>query len=565
MFDDSSADDEILEVIPVEESENESVDDSQPSEQCHDRPSPFENAKNNRPSSGSAKPPSIDFDSVPSDEPKNYFGLSPNQIIVCAAVLFFIVVCSFLNSRFFNPCYIILGSSMEPAWNGPVLRTECPECHRRFDVTVETETLGQLESFRKIGCPSCGFSEVPIRPESLGHGDWFSVGHGQNNHRPSRWNAVIFRYPEGEQGAQAERGKVQTLSLGKKKNVQGEPSAPFGLKRVVGLPEEKIEICRGDLLINDRIARKFPIAEPVGTAWRSDVFLGQIEAQKTSDRILFVQSVPVPFLAEEKRHNRGWHAHRTVLPIVNQPPNLRLEQISNQNLENVRDFVLKFSWRPEMNDSPIEPIQILANQGDRLWLVVMDWDQDRISIYQTNNKNSSVNHKNALSDIKPEHFLGETPIEAVFPPSVRHPQTKESAEPPKAFWVELRFCDRQAAILVDGRIATLADEAGDLTVWKNAPNQQISVPFAIILPSIQKETERSDDNATATLAERLQIDKTAVFRDAHYTSVSPRRVYNVPPEEYFLLGDNSAVSIDSRQWKNVTIPASDLKKTIKRR
>jgi hypothetical protein len=58
----------------------------------------------------------------------------------------------------------------------------------------------------------------------------------------------------------------------------------------------------------------------------------------------------------------------------------------------------------------------------------------------------------------------------------------------------------------------------------------------------------------------LRIDQLNVYRDVYYTSARARhgvnRPYTLGPDEFFMLGDNSPVSHDSRRWDDAPVHRS---------
>jgi hypothetical protein len=55
----------------------------------------------------------------------------------------------------------------------------------------------------------------------------------------------------------------------------------------------------------------------------------------------------------------------------------------------------------------------------------------------------------------------------------------------------------------------------------------------------------------------VSVDSLKLYRDVYYTPGGSRNGVNAPfsigPDEYFFLGDNSPVSLDSRGWLQATV------------
>jgi len=148
--------------------------------------------------------------------------------------------------------------SMSPAFFGPRLILDCPECRFRFHVNETNEVSWQAV------CPHCGFAEVPVSGGVEKPGDTIFCFKGQlRNSCPKRFDVVLFRNPEkpGE--------KV--------------------VKRVIGLPGETVSIAGGDIFIDGkRLLKPFSVQQQT----RIPVEYGIWENQE--DFLSFSPRKPVP-------------------------------------------------------------------------------------------------------------------------------------------------------------------------------------------------------------------------------------------------------------------------------
>lgn len=123
--------------------------------------------------------------------------------------------------------FVVASGSMAPALVGPHVRAVCPECEFTFDCGIEgPESLG-----RPAVCPNCGAIGDPIDEAAQASGNRLPVHQTAFTTRlPRRWEVVAFRQP-------AKAGEIC-------------------VKRVVGLPGESIDIRDGDVFVDGQILRK---------------------------------------------------------------------------------------------------------------------------------------------------------------------------------------------------------------------------------------------------------------------------------------------------------------------
>ncbi len=138
-----------------------------------------------------------------------------------------ILAIGILFSRVFAAeAYIVPTGSMAPTLLGSHRDLICPNCGIRFALGLDEQGRSGLPA-----CPNCGHDELEQAPSADGAGDRLLVQKLLYDLRPPRrWEVAVFQNPE-------------------------DPAQAF-VKRVVALPGESVEIRRGDIYIDGRVARK---------------------------------------------------------------------------------------------------------------------------------------------------------------------------------------------------------------------------------------------------------------------------------------------------------------------
>jgi signal peptidase I len=145
---------------------------------------------------------------------------------VAAGVVFALVLVeSFVTLGLVVPVRVA-GNSMSPTLEGPHVEVTCPHCDWPFAVGSD-----QLPEARPLVCPDC--REEFATPESMVPQEGHRVVIDRLRYArrdPQRWEIVVLRQP-------------------------GEDES-YAVKRVVGLPHEKLSFRHGDVYVDNQIARK---------------------------------------------------------------------------------------------------------------------------------------------------------------------------------------------------------------------------------------------------------------------------------------------------------------------
>lgn len=402
--------------------------------------------------------------------------------------------------------YIVPTGSMAPNLLGMHRDILCPNCGKSF-------ALGMDEQGRvgRAVCPNCGQTDFQAAATTDSLGDRLLVQKFLYDLRPpKRWEVAVFQNP-------------------------ADPSQAY-VKRVVGLPGESVLLWGGDVYIDGRIARKT---------------LAEARAM----------SVPV-------------YDHTFTPKDLPRYPRWVLRHGGARER-------LRSGWTGVGASFLREPVEEGADKAD--WIEYRHWQADRgqygpVRDYTPYN-GADVPGENRVSDLivssrvavgpgctaiavrvnsGGDRFVVTLPVGPVMRAEVRRngrlvSVTPSTSPPPpiqadrgRLRAIEMAVVDRRLTVAIDGRPAFTPLDFDDVAL---APAWSSS-PAAIGVVGI----------GTAEVRD-LKIE-----RDVYYTdslSQTPRRPFGVEapyplgPDEFFVLGDNSPVSNDSRFWSGSPAVAAE--------
>ncbi len=421
--------------------------------------------------------------------------------------------------------------SMEPAFRGPRFVWRCPECGESFATTLDVDSSGGVRSFddapnadspevskfrataRFFPCPRCGFDRVPASTAVFQDGALVEATATQPA-APSDWRRRVERLRTGEKTElRPERWAVVVFRA---------PTGRATLKRVVGLPGETVEIVAGDVFVDGRVAPR-TLAQIAATATRLD----STQIRRTADRLSVVATTPIWNAPTEPETSISSEFPRTVFaptPISNESPTPRWNGDDAAPVEPVRDFLLDFDWTN--SDGAPTRFRLLARRPKRAFLLDFDETKSAVSLRSTPLVDGKTSAGRTFDELTDDDFA-DAPSERV----------SFDALP-------LANAARFRVFLVDGELIFTRND----------------VELA------RFSTGDADDPATAAISTPFALlgDVARAFapvlrRDVHYSSVakSPERPADASPG-YFLLGDNSPASLDSRFEAFGTIDADAL-------
>jgi signal peptidase I len=408
-----------------------------------------------------------------------------------------------LFRTFAAEAYIVPSGSMAPTLLGDHAEIVCPDCGIRF-------ALG-LDEDRRTGkpvCPNCG---TPIADRAAAvacSGDRVLVQKlVYEFRRPQRWEVAVFHYP-------------------------GEPTQAY-VKRVVGLPGESIQIVRGDLLINGQIARKtLREQRAMRVLVHDNKFIARDIARYP--RWTLRRGRPEERLGSDWRGEGSRFVHAPADPGSSTPRLEPIDWIEYRHLRAdrggrfapVTDF-LAYNGGELCGENPV---------GDLMLEATLDCGADLRDLA-------------IRIDSGGDRFVVVLPIGAAGTVEVRRSGrllASPSARPDaravlaasarRSIHLEASVMDRRLQVAVDGMLLFDPLDYDDPSSFPGASESPV---------------------ALGVRGGSVIVSDLKVYRDVHYTSALagvPRRPFGVDspyvlgPDEFFVLGDNSAVSNDSRFW-----------------
>ncbi len=412
--------------------------------------------------------------------------------------------------------YVVPTGSMAPTLLGIHHTVVCPGCAHPFHVGDD-----EVDRGGRPVCPNCGESRIDLEGARACQGDRLLVQKYLYDFRsPDRWEVIVFLSPT-------------------------EPDQPY-VKRVVGLPGESIQIKRGDIYINGELARK------------------PLEVQRAM-RILIHDS------SHRNPEETVGHRWLGTVGTASQFPKVRTGSLRKGETGWSRDpdaaFVLtrdedgssdRVDWLVYQHRSPgeISPGPILdfhayngADYHPRNRVadvmveaqVQVEANARAVHLAMRHGADRFVVRIPTRLDSGPVQVwlngseVGQAPMHRRFGPD---PESGPQALTEHT--IEATLIDRRFALVVDGE---LLFQPVDLEPPSGRP--------------IRSREQWARPLALGAEGNGIRLQRIRIYRDVYYTdrlASSPVKAFAVSEpfalgdDEFFVLGDNSAESNDSRFW-----------------
>jgi signal peptidase I len=411
-----------------------------------------------------------------------------------------------LSIRTFSAeAYVVPTGSMAPTLLGLHRELTCTNCGFVFVVGIDDNGhTGQAI------CPNCGERGLDQAPSIECGGDRVLVEKLLYEfRRPKRWEVAVFHFP-------------------------GEPREAY-VKRVVGLPGESIRIVRGDVFVDGQIVRK-SLAEI--RAMRILIHDSRFQGRDAErfPRWLFQCGTRAGPLPSGWRQQDGQFVHARLNGQERQPDDWLVYKHwdpARGRYGPVRDFYGYNGNEPrdfnDINDLGMEARLCVSESVDSI-SVALRSGSDQFLVRIPVGKPGSI--RLLRNDKKASLVNCYNPFE-------------EKGLWPRRVLMEAAVVDRRLQVAIDGRLLFDPYDYDDPATGDRGSESPIALGGS---------------------GGAIEVSEVRIYRDIYYTSSlanTPRHSHGMlatvrlGPDEFFVLGDNSPVSNDSRFWsEGPVVPGS---------
>ncbi len=399
--------------------------------------------------------------------------------------------------------------SMAPTLIGNHKVAACPRCGFVIRVGDAGKSAPQ---HLKVACPNCGVGDIDICKAPDIAGDRLLVDKNIFTlRRPQRWEPAVFRCPS-------------------------DLTKPY-VKRVIGLPGEKILIQGGDVFIDGHLARKslrqafetrVPLFDmshvPPGEGWAKRwVIESKLPAPAGKDEVESTLKV-----AGNELHLYGLWASQVPIWIAYKHHRFD-DTVNTEREEIIRDAFIYNGVNAENNAEPVHDflaefeLEVVGGVG--AFYCRMSDGADYVTA------ECPVGGAKRDAELKSDGKGGL---------SVIHVGPQKPLQEKKIYRIRMAFVDRRASFAVNG-----SEPAVSVDLDAVPTRADVASPLAFGVRGVN------------VIVRQLKIDRDIYYRSdvrgINQNGVN-EKPYQLGSNEYFMLGDNSANSDDSRYWPIPGVP-----------
>lgn len=374
-----------------------------------------------------------------------------------------------------GPEATVHGGSMVPSFLGEHFEIKCADCQFSFSVDAN-----EVPEHSMATCPNCGFTENAYPSTEPRSPTPIVVELGSSP--LSRWDVLAFRFPN---------------------------SPKYGIKRLVGLPGEHVEIRDGDIWIDGVLAsRDVELKKEMRVqCFDSDCIPLTGPARLCYSDGSLPPSTKRPFQLFGVDPKRSWIAFQSVNCFS-----------GPGNRTSVSSFSDNYGYNQTVSRGKLNRTQQLMVEAK-----IQPGESGEFSVFIQFERNPMGFHLN-VADRKVFITQGDKILV----------QKTLSAT---GDWIDFlaSTVDGELQLLVDGELVCQSDN-GDL----DAHFESIPLPTGMNLSApVQMHA--------VNMSETFSVRRVQIYRDIYYTDRA-RVEFQLKDDEFVVLGDNSPVSVDSRLW-----------------
>lgn len=406
--------------------------------------------------------------------------------------------------------YIISTGSMAPYLLGFHKQVVCPECRLPFAVGVPVDD--SQDTSGPVACANCGQHQIDLGNVPRNEGDQLLVQKfAYLLRRPKRWEVVVFQNP-------------------------GLPTQAY-VKRVIGLPGDEIQIRAGDVWIDGELARK-----------------NLAEQRSTRLAICSYQHRPTGEVESRWKLPSRWvDRGHTLESIIGQSSSSTFEDDSDDS---------GIHWVTYRGDAP------KSNGSQSQTGATQLWPTDEYAYNGLTEPNQRYRVRDLMLAMQFEMQSGRGELAWSLSDGVQ------------TFEVRLVAGERELRLFVNGVEDSAQRVKLSGSTWKRPRLAEMSLfdrqllfaldgevifqrPLVPLILPVKNDGGLAKDLVSSEPAKfgardlHVSVSDLTLYRDVYYTRGDERHgitePYRLGSDEYFFLGDNSPVSLDSRSWVDAVV------------